>query len=597
MIKHKINLYKYFNIFYSKREKFLYFSIIFLSIFAIFLDLIGLSTIPVFIGLLIGDENVLNLIKKYDYLSFILNPDNYVINALLIILIFFFKFILQLTLLFFNERLDYYVTTLNSSKLFSKYLFLPYINFISLNPSILLRNIISEIGNVSKFFNEIIRLIKEFALIFLIIFILFFATYSLANFKYFFFLFFFIIFFYLFFKKNILSRSKENQILMGQILRSLDSVFRINKEIRISLKQTFFLNYFSKKNIYFFKNNSYLNFYNKSIRVVLEFFFIVVCLLLFITLSLEKKSGQEILVYLTIFVFAGARLLPSLGSIVASLSNLDKYKISLSLLFEELNKKYINLQYKKKNYNFFGPLINNIEFRNVKFSFNNSNGFIFNRFNLNLKKNTLYGVIGKSGSGKTTFLNVLSGLLRPSVGSVKVNGKNILYRENMWHTHISYVSQEIFLMDDSILSNIAFGINNENIDNKKINEIIELCELGPLIKSLPNGLKSNIGYNGAKLSGGQKQRVAIARALYQNKNVLILDEATNALDENLENKILDRIKLYYKNKVVILVSHRLSAIRKCEKIIILKTNSVPKKIKNLNNSKSINYFKSIGAYN
>jgi ATP-binding cassette subfamily C protein len=112
-------------------------------------------------------------------------------------------------------------------------------------------------------------------------------------------------------------------------------------------------------------------------------------------------------------------------------------------------------------------------------------------------------VIGKSGSGKTTFLNVLSGLLRPSVGSVKVNGKNILYRENMWHTHISYVSQEIFLMDDSILSNIAFGINNENIDNKKINEIIELCELGPLIKSLPNGLQSNIGYNGAKLSGGQ----------------------------------------------------------------------------------------------
>ena len=206
-------------------------------------------------------------------------------------------------------------------------------------------------------------------------------------------------------------------------------------------------------------------------------------------------------------------------------------------------------------------------------------------------------MIGKSGSGKTTFLNVLSGLLRPSVGSVKVNGKNILYRENMWHTHISYVSQEIFLMDDSILSNIAFGINNENIDNKKINEIIELCELGPLIKSLPNGLQSNIGYNGAKLSGGQKQRIAIARALYQNKNVLILDEATNALDENLENKILDRIKLLYKNKVVILVSHRLSAIRKCEKIIILKKNSVPKKIKNFNNSKSINYFKSIGAYN
>jgi ABC-type bacteriocin/lantibiotic exporter with double-glycine peptidase domain len=181
--------------------------------------------------------------------------------------------------------------------------------------------------------------------------------------------------------------------------------------------------------------------------------------------------------------------------------------------------------------------------------------------------NTTVGIIGQSGAGKSTLVDIVLGLLKPTSGEVLVDGINIEKNIDSWQIKLGYVPQTMYMIDESILKNIALGVPQEKIDYNKITEVIEAADIKYFIQNLPNGLNTNVGEKGVKLSGGQRQRIGIARALYTNPNVLILDEFTSSLDIETEKKIMESINNMKKKITIIIISHRHSVLEGCNKII------------------------------
>jgi ABC-type multidrug transport system fused ATPase/permease subunit len=204
---------------------------------------------------------------------------------------------------------------------------------------------------------------------------------------------------------------------------------------------------------------------------------------------------------------------------------------------------------------------------------------------MTIKKGDFVGIVGETGSGKSTLINLLIGLLRPSEGKIEIDKLNINSNLPAWYKKIGYVPQSIYLIDDSIKKNIAFGLREDNIDDNLIKKAIEKASLDKFINSLTDGLETIVGEKGIRLSGGQQQRIGIARALYRDPEILILDEATSSLDQITEKKIMDCIHFLKRKKTLIIITHRLITVKNCDKIFFVDKGKVtkhghPKKILN-----------------
>jgi HlyD family secretion protein len=210
-----------------------------------------------------------------------------------------------------------------------------------------------------------------------------------------------------------------------------------------------------------------------------------------------------------------------------------------------------------------------IKIRNVSFRYSSKSNLILNNINLDITTNNVIGIIGPSGSGKSTLVNLISGLLIPTSGSINI-GKETLSECNVskWHNNIGYVPQNVYLTDRTIMENIAFGIDKDNINKNKIGFAIDRANLGEFVDALPNKLNTMVGEQGVQISGGQRQRIGIARALYNEPDVVIFDEATSSLDGVSEKRIMETIE-NLKTKLVILVAHRLNTIKKCDVIFLM----------------------------
>ena len=225
-----------------------------------------------------------------------------------------------------------------------------------------------------------------------------------------------------------------------------------------------------------------------------------------------------------------------------------------------------------------------IELKNVSFTYENNKKKILDRINLKIKKNSKIAIVGKSGSGKTTIVDIIIGLLKPSEGYLLIDGIKLSQLPN-WNRKIGYIPQNFYLFDESIKRNVAFGINEKNINIDKVNKAIEFAQLRDFVKSLDNGIETVVGNQGIMLSGGQKQRIIIARAAYNDPDILILDEATSAIDEEVEKEFINNLLKIGKNKTIIIISHRSTTIKNCDKIFKIedgKLNEIKKEKIKLN---------------
>ena len=282
---------------------------------------------------------------------------------------------------------------------------------------------------------------------------------------------------------------------------------------------------------------------------------------------LNDYSFEAMISIVTLISLIVIRLVPAIASINTSKTNLKHFENSFENISQQLknfksNKKYINSNHI--------PLENfdSLKIKNLCFKYNKQNQTLLDNINFEIVKGDIIGIKGESGVGKSTLINIILGIIGNYKGEILINDKSLINNNLIIKNFIGYVPQDIYLMDESITQNIALGIDENTIDQKKVDDALKKANIFDFVKKLPNGKNSFCDDDGISISGGQKQRLGIARALYRNPDLIIFDEATSALDEKNEKEIFDDI-LSLKNKTFIIVSHKKQIIEKCNKVLLL----------------------------
>lgn len=295
---------------------------------------------------------------------------------------------------------------------------------------------------------------------------------------------------------------------------------------------------------------------------------------------LSGIDSYEYVPQLALFAVAGFRLIPLLTGVPSSLNMLIFYREMVNEVYENIiecrnykikmeNNSFITSSNNKNNK---GKLLFNdaIELRNICFKYEDGENDVINNLSLTINKGESVGIIGESGSGKSTVADMLMGLLVPNSGKIEVDGVDIFSDPYGWSKIIGYIPQMVYLLDDTVAANVTFGLRGDEISEKDIWRALDQAYIGDFIRKLPDGLDTIVGEKGVKLSGGQRQRIAIARTLFYNPSIIIMDEATSALDNETEAAVMESINELSKTKTIIIIAHRLSTIKECDKVYEIK---------------------------
>jgi ABC-type bacteriocin/lantibiotic exporter with double-glycine peptidase domain len=345
------------------------------------------------------------------------------------------------------------------------------------------------------------------------------------------------------------------------------------KKIILKNRQMFFINKYNIANRDNANIQTKINTISQFPRLFLELLAVIGIVGLLITMEAQGKKANFIISTLGIFVAASFRLIPSLNRIMTNLQTIQFLKPSITFINTELNK-FKHTEFEKIIEHKFKS---SVRFEEVGFKYLGSDNFVLKGISFDITKGQTIGIIGTSGSGKSTLIDLLLGLLVPTEGEICIDGiplNKILYS---WQKSVGYVSQDIYLMDDTLINNIVFGMDEKFIDHKMINKVIEDAQLSTFVSEQELGLYTNVGERGVKLSGGQKQRIGIARALYNNPEILVLDEATSALDFQTELDFINTLIRIKGEKTIIIIAHRLSTLKSCDYIIKLKNGRIIEK--------------------
>jgi ATP-binding cassette, subfamily B, bacterial PglK len=465
-----------------------------------------------------------------------------------------------------------------TSRLFKHYLKKDYIFFIQNNSGNLYRNLTSIVSNYVAFISKYILLLSEImiftGLIIILLYVDVFGTSII--------LFFSIIIvslIYLVTKKKIKSLGEDRNVFGGKLNKHLLQGVASAKDIKI-LDREEDLIYQVDSNLF---KLTRINFIIEFIRGTPKFLFEILLVLSFTSLILLmlylERQMLDIILYLGIFGVASFRIVPGMSKMLASAQQIKYLEPSIKILLSEFDlKDNLNLLKNNQQKDISPPLKfqKEINLNDLSFSYPTRKEFSLSKISMNIKKGEFVGIIGKTGSGKSTLVNLLIGLLKPSKGNVEVDELNIKKNLAAWHKKIGYVPQSVYLTDDTIRKNIAFGLLEDNIDQDLIKQAAEKAFLNEFLDSLPNGLETVVGEKGITLSGGQQQRIGIARALYRDPEILILDEATSSLDQKTEKKIMESIQFLKRKKTLIIITHRTSTTENCDKIYYIDSGKIIK---------------------
>lgn len=546
--------------------------IFFLILGSAVLDLLSITVILPVISLLSSGSDAVTKSSILGLLSKIFGTNDvdklFIISLAVITLIFFVKTLYGFLYTKVFSKFSLVYSRKLTKKLMDTYLSMPYEYHLENNSSTLIRKSVYDVGYFVTTISDILSLLVKIVTFVAIIVYLIFINWTVTLITGLMLVAFSIVIIFIL-KPKTRKISKEVQSLNSNNYKLLAQAFNGIKESKISGTES----NFSKQ---YDKNREKIN--NQTLKRVMlssvpnhliEFVGILgICLSLYLVKQVFHLESSNIIESFTVFVYAIIKLLPMVISSTSIINSFAFYKTSVDTIYDDI-KFSESLKVEKVNEEDVEPLKfeKSIKVNNVNFAYSNSlDKQVLKDVSIEIKKNTSVAFVGPSGGGKTTLIDLILGLLSPRKGAIEIDGVNIDSNKKAWRKNVSYIPQTIYLSDDTIRNNVAFGINPKDIDDKKVFEALKKAELDEFVNGLEKKLDTVIGERGVRLSGGQAQRIGIARAFYRDTNVVVFDEATNALDLETEKHIFSHINKLKKDHTLIIVTHREESTKTCDAI-------------------------------
>ena len=469
-----------------------------------------------------------------------------------------------------------------SSQLLASYLRAPYVLHIRRNTADIVRNVFADInglfvGVVSPAFvlaSELLVLATILALLVVVLPVVTLVPVVVIGLV--------VLVFYLGVGPRIRASGEMRAQSAGQLIRSVNQSFNSLREIRVLGKERFFVDKFSESSARYAKAIREHGMFNALPRLILET--VAACGLLAVIMVMidQERTLQSATPVLALFSMAALRVLPSIARIMSALTSIRFYFPAVDSVYRDLEVAHelrpavpfdaatdsaaqtgADLAFRDK-----------IQFRNVHFRYQEAERTAVQGLNIEIPKGWAVGFVGHSGAGKSTLIDLLLGLLTPEQGQVTVDGTDIQPHLAAWQRHFGYVPQMIYLLDDSVRRNVAFGFADANIDDRLVWEALATARVDQKFRSASDGLDTRLGENGVRLSGGERQRIGIARAVFPDPEILVFDEATSSVDAQTEREVVDTINALRRQRTLIVVAHRLSSVVHCDRIYFMKDGTI-----------------------
>ena len=544
-----------------------------LMIIGMVLEMLGIGLVIPAIAIMVQGDAISNHPIISDVIVFfgITSQEQLIILAILgLVIVYFIKNLFLAFLTWRQADFTFDIQAKLSQRLFTVYLRRPYVFHLQKNSAELVRNATSEVAIFTEALTATLLLFSELLVLVGISMLLiviepigaFFISILLGSSAWF------------------IYRATRQRIGEWGRLRQHHDALRIQhlqqglggvKDVKLLGREDDFLDVFQKHNSNSARMWKLQTTLQNLPRLMFEMLAIIALAILVLTMLYMGRDINSIVPILGLFAAAAFRMMPSITRVLVSLQAL-RYRFSaIDTLYEELNVESIKKTGEEVGSSRF---MSELTLENVVYHYPSNKASVLNNISLTIKKGESVGFIGMSGSGKSTLVDVILGLLTPTSGTVYVDGLNIQKNLRGWQNQIGYVSQSIFLTDDTLRRIVAFGIADKDIDEAAVLRAIKMAQLDELVSSLPAGIDTIVGERGILLSGGQRQRIGVARCLYHDPEILVLDEATSSLDNSTEKMVMDSITALHGKKTVIIVAHRLSTVEHCDNVFRLKNGQI-----------------------
>ncbi len=565
----------------NKKDRINLFLLFVALLLATLIEMVGIGSVPIFAMVIIDPETILKHLPSFLNFDFIYNLEQkkfIFYSAIILFIIFSFKNAFLTFVNFFQAKIIKDLRINNFNNLFFSYMHAKYELYLQRNPAELVRNVVSEIAKSVTYIWNLIMLVKE-TLIVLTIFLMLLVVDPKISLLIFGFLSVFSLSFVLVTTKGIRRRGKICQEFLAKLIKTVNHGIGSIKETKILNKENYILNMYQSNLNTIEKHTFVQNFIITLPRLFLEVVAILTVVAVCVLFVLLDRPFETFIPLISLITVSAVRLIPSFNVISSSISSLRFSSPSFRLIARELSdlknknlKKDLISNLQKENK--INVLKNSLNVNNLVYFYPGTKQKVINNVSFTVNYGDVIGIIGSSGAGKSTLIDLITGLLEPSEGEILVDGSNIKKFLKNWQKQIGYIPQEIYLLDDTIKSNIAFGVPDKKFSQADLSSAIKLAQLTDFIKTLPEKENTIVGDRGIRLSGGQRQRIGIARALYFKPKILIFDEPTSALDIYNEKKIMEDLYSLGGNLTVIIISHRYTVFVRCKKIFNLKDGKI-----------------------
>ncbi|WP_428024982.1 ABC transporter ATP-binding protein [Arcobacter sp.] len=572
-----IEMYKQIWLLFNPHEKKRVFQLLFLMIIMAFVEIIGIGSIMPFLAVLGNPETI----ETNKYLNSIYNFFNFQDKNSFLVVLGCFAFLMLLISAIVRSVTSYAKFRFSNlrrhslgQKLLKNYLHRPYSFFLSKNSSEITKVILSETDlaisqSILPSLNVLTYSILSVGLIGFLVMVDPVLAMILALVVGGFY-----IMMYIFVRKYITKIGQKRDKANSKRFKITSETIWGIKDLKILGREKIYLNNF-KKPSYEFSNYQLIS---QTLGEIPQFLVEVIAFGALLTIALYALITNEVdigtlLPVLGLYSLGALKLKPAVQNVYKSLSSM-KFGISaVNNIINDLHVTIDNINLNNDNKRL--QLKKELQLQNLEFIYPNTKISVLKNINIQIQANTTIGIIGTTGAGKSTLLDIILGLLTPTEGKIIIDKKELTkHNIRQWQNAIGYVPQNIFLSDDTITSNIAFGIEKENINMEQVEQVAKMAQVHEFINKLEQGYDTIIGERGVRLSGGQRQRLGIARALYHNPDLLVLDEATSALDNQTEGEVMKAINSMSGSKTIIMIAHRLSTVEKCDKIIKLENGAI-----------------------